>query len=118
METADVVGGLDSLRWGLEEKRRRFDGDLLGLGDWGKDYGLLGMVWREVNSRGPDWAVVRRRDFGPRRRRIKGGGGAAFAAGRGVGDGGGGGGGRWGLGGLGAVLVVVGFHWLSFAWSS
>ena len=116
VEIADVVGGMDLLGWGLEVKWLCFDGDLLGLGDRGKDYGLLRMVWRDVNSRGPDWAIVCWRDFGPRRRRIKGGGGAAFAAGLGDRDGGGGGG--WGLGGLGPVLMVVGFHWLSFAWSS
>lgn len=66
VEAADVVRGLDSLRWGLEMKRRRYDGDLLGLGDRGEDYGLLGMVWGEVDGRGSDGAVVRwRRDFGP-----------------------------------------------------
>ena len=62
------------------------------------------MVWREVNSRGLNWAAVRRRDFRPRWRRIEGGGGIAFAAGLGTEDGGGGGGGGgsggWGLGGL------------------
>lgn len=85
VKMVDVIGGLDSLRWGLEVKGRCHDRDLLGLWDRCEDDGLLGViVWGEIDCRSSYGSIVGwRRDFGPRRWWCsEGSGGTALATGR------------------------------------
>lgn len=65
VELFDIVGGLDYLDRGLEMVRRRDGLDFSWLRDWGKDDGLLGVVWWEVNGWGTDGTVIWWGDLGP-----------------------------------------------------